>query len=122
MAEIVEIKPHKTENEDGSIWYDYTGFEKETKAQAQAREDLTQLFLEFLTEKFGKYSAVGLIDKNTIAFGCGDVTDNEGYPVFMVGSVKIQMKNYNAHVGPNRTTKAFDLDQAIQNFANGEEE
>ena len=46
-------------------------------AKNLGREDLTQLFLEFLVARFGEEN-VGLVDKNTVGFVFGDVNDNDG--------------------------------------------
>lgn len=95
--------------------FDYTSSKNETAAKKQARIDLTQMFLEFLKEKFGEDN-VGLVDKNTIGFAFGTVKDNEGFECDMVATIKPTIKNYQDHVGPQRETEAFDLAQEIENY------
>lgn len=95
--------------------FDYTTAKNETAAKKQARIDLTNLFLEFLKEKFGEDS-VGMVDKNTIGFIFGTVNDNDGCPCDMVATVKPVIKNYQDHVGSKRQTEAYDLFQAIADY------
>ena len=116
----IEETPHKIEDEDGT-WFDYTTAKNETAAKNQARADLTQLFLEFLTERFAKRGTVAKVGKNEIAFAFGDVIDKYGYSVCMVATVKPVIKCYQAHDGENRPTEAYDIDQKAQDFLDGVE-
>lgn len=96
--------------------FDYTGAKNETAAKNQARADLTQLFAEFLKERFGEDKA-GLIDKNTVAFIFGTVNDNDGCPCDMVATIKPTIKAYQDHNGTKRFTEAFDFYSAVEFYA-----
>jgi hypothetical protein len=98
--------------------YDYSEAKNETMANRLAREDLTDLFLEFLQTRFGKDNA-GIVDNNTIAFRFGNVNDNDGYPCDMCATVKPTIKLYQDHIGPNRQTNAFDLEEEIKTYNMG---
>lgn len=95
--------------------FDYTKAKNETAAKKQARIDLTQLFYEFLIEKFGKEN-VGIVDKHTVGFIFGNVNDNDGCPCDFVATVKPTIKNYQDHIGDKRQTDAYDLFQAIEDY------
>ena len=95
--------------------FDYTNCKNETAAKKQARIDLTNLFLEFLKEKFGEDS-VGLVDKNTIGFIFGNVNDKDGCPCDIVATIKPVIKNYQEHHGEKRDTEAYDLLTEIEAF------
>lgn len=101
---------------EDNMFFDYTKAKNETAAKNAARLDLTQLFIEFLKERFGEEN-VGLVNKNEIGFYFGEVNDNEGFPVFMAATIKPVIKNYQDHVGTKRATKAYDLEQKIEDFA-----
>ena len=96
--------------------FDYTKQKNETQAKAAARIDLTNLFLEFLTERFGEEN-VGLVDKNTIGFAFGDVNDNEGCLCDMTATVSFVIKNYQDHCGTKRFTPAWDFFEAKRVYA-----
>lgn len=100
--------------------FDYTQAKNETAAKKQARADLTEVFIEMLKERFGEDN-VGLVGNNTIGFRFGDVNDNDGCPCDMVATIKPTIKQYQDHIGPSRQTYAYDLEEAIRCYANGEE-
>lgn len=88
--------------------YDYTHAKNETAARNEARPELGQLFLEFLKEKFGEEN-VGYVDKDTIGFIFGEVTDNDGFPCDMAATLKFVIKQYQDHSGTKRYTPAWDF-------------
>lgn len=98
--------------------FDYTNAKNETAAKKQARIDLTEMFLGWLTKEFGEEN-VGLVDKNTIGFVFGTVKDNEGFECDIVATIKPTIKNYQDHIGSKRETEAFDLGQAIEDYKMG---
>ena len=100
--------------------FDYTSAKNETLAKKIARNDLTNLFLEFLKEKFGEDS-VGLVDKNTIGFVFGTVNDRDGCPCDFVATIKPTIKNYQDHKGEKRTTEAYDLYTEMEAYKIGEQ-
>lgn len=91
--------------------FDYTQAKNETMAKNLGREDLTQLFLEFLVARFGEEN-VGLVDKNTVGFVFGDVNDNDGCPCDMAATVKFVIKNYQDHCGTKKYIPAWDFYEA----------
>lgn len=95
--------------------FDYTNAATETAAKKQARIDLTEMFLGWLTKEFGEEN-VGLVDKNTIGFAFGTVKDKDGYECDIVATIKPTIKNYQDHNGEKRQTEAFDLGQAIEDY------
>ena len=99
---------------------DYTSAKNETAAKKAAREDLTNLFYEFLCERFGSDN-VGLVDKNTIGFVFGTVNDRDGCPCDFVATIKPTIKNYQDHKGDKRTTEAYDLFTEMEAYKIGEQ-
>ena len=98
--------------------FDYTEAKNETAAKKQARKDLSDLFYEFLMEKFGdEEGRVGYVGNNEIGFAFGIVKDKDDCPVYMVATVKPVIKQYQDHIGDKRTTEAYDFDQAMQDYA-----
>lgn len=101
--------------EIGNGKFNYTGTKNETSAKNLAREDLTKLFLEFLTQRFGE-EHVGLVDKNTVGFVFGDVNDKDGYLCDMAATLKVVIKNYQDHCGTKKYTPAWDFYEAKKVF------
>ena len=101
--------------EIGNGKFNYTGTKNETAAKNLAREDLTKLFLEFLTQRFGE-EQVGLVDKNTVDFVFGDVNDKDGYLCDMAATLKVVIKNYQDHCGTKKYTPAWDFYEAKKVF------
>jgi hypothetical protein len=102
--------------EIGEGKFDYTQAKNETMAKNLGREDLTQLFLEFLVARFGEENA-GLVDKNTVGFVFGDVNDNDGCPCDMAATVKFVIKNDQDHCGTKKYTPAWDFYEAKRVYA-----
>lgn len=102
--------------EIGEGKFDYTQAKNETMAKNLGREDLTQLFLEFLVARFGEENA-GFVDKNTVGFVFGDVNDNDGCPCDMAATVKFVIKNYQDHCGTKKYTPAWDFYEAKRVYA-----
>lgn len=105
-----------TYKESRDYAFNYEGLPNETQVLNALRQDLTDLFRDFISWRFGSNNQ-GIIGKNTIGFKAGATIDEDGFPFDIHASVQPKTKSFKDHTKKNGDIiEAFDLEQAIKKY------
>ena len=92
-----------------------------TKAKLVAKENISNLVKDFLTEKFGgenvKTVRVGSTPKNLIGVRIGTV-EEEGFTYDLCVTIDISAKDFKDRVTSKKTFEAFDFDFSAKEYEN----